>query len=96
LIALNFNGPVVVRKFFINPFIGAFRIPFQIQGEQAVQVVGKEGHGQVKVHFDDHGRGKPVQMKEFDLLANALLYNPAPAIFPYHLIGADIKIIGYD
>ena len=42
----------------------------RLQGEQAVEIVGQDGHGEVEIDLDDHGGGEPAEMEEGQLLGN--------------------------
>ena len=49
----------------------------QFEGEQAVEVVGQHGDGEVEVDLDDHRGGEPVEVEEGELLGDGLLDEPA-------------------
>ena len=53
----------------------------------------EDGHGEVKVDLDDHGGGHAIEMKEFDLLRDAFLDQPAACIFAHDLLAGEFEVI---
>ena len=66
----------------------------QLQGEQAVEIVGQDGHGEVEIDLDDHGGGEPVEMEEGELLGNRLLDQPAPGVAAQELGEGAVEVVG--
>lgn len=67
---------------------------WQLQGEQAVETMGQDGHGEIEIDLDDHGGGEPVEMEEGQLLHNRLLDQPASCVAAREFGEGAVKVVG--
>ena len=72
----------------------ALEAGWQLQGEQAVEIVGQDGHGEIEIDLDDHGGGEPVEMEEGQLLGNRLLDQPAAGVAAQELGEGAVEVVG--
>ena len=66
----------------------------QVEREQAVQVVGRDGHGEVEIGLDHHGGGQAVEVEEGELLGDGLLDQPAAGVAAQDVRQGAVKVVG--
>ena len=66
----------------------------QLEGEQAVEVVGQHGHGEIEIDLDDHRGGEPVEVEERELLGDGFLDEPALGVAAEQGGEAGLEVIG--
>ena len=62
-------------------------------GKKAVQVVRQQRHCEVEVGLGHYAGRVPVHMEEIDLLANALLDEPAPGVLANDLMPRELEVV---
>ncbi len=58
--------------------------------------MGQDGHGQVKINFENEGGTHTVKVEKFYLFADGFFHQPPSAVPAYYLFGWQIEIIGDD
>ena len=66
----------------------------QVAGEQAQQVVGQDGDGEVEVDLDDHRGGEAVEVEEGELFGDGLFDEPAAGIAAEDGGEAGLEVVG--
>ena len=66
----------------------------QVEREQAVQVGGRDGHGEVEIGLDHHGGGQAVEVEEGELLGDGLLDQPAAGVAAQDVRQGAVKVVG--
>ena len=66
----------------------------QVEREQAVQVVGRDGHGEVEIDLDHHGGGEAVEVEEGELLGDGLLDQPAAGVAAQDVRQGTVEVVG--
>ena len=67
---------------------------WQVEGEQAQEIVSEDGHGKVEIDLDDQGGGEAVEVEEGELLGNGLLDEPAAGVAAQEGGEAGVEIVG--
>ena len=73
--------------------ITVFKAP-ELPGKKAVEGVGDHGHDHIKMHLDQYGGRKRVEVEEMDGLGDYILHTPTPGVVSHEQLCGRREVIG--